>query len=111
MSAGLRLCTLCFLGLVVGCGRGISTADPGPEPPHGGTLVVLPDGSGVVEVVKKKGDSPITSEVAFYFFKDASYTPFDPAPESGVLVIDAKWKVSLEADGDALITPTGPVLF
>jgi hypothetical protein len=111
-----RLCTLGYLitlGLIfgcVGCGGRVSTANPGPPPPHGGRLILLPDGTGLIEVVKKKGTAPMTGEVSFYFFKDA-YTPYEPAPESGILVIDDQRKVPLQADGDALVTSTGPVLF
>jgi hypothetical protein len=102
-----------MLGLVfgcIGCGGGVSTANPGPTPPHGGRLVRLPDGAGLIEVVKKKGTAPLTGEVSFYIYKDA-YTPCDSAPETGLLVIDDQRKVSLQADGDALVTPTGPLLF
>ena len=114
MSSAFRFCGFCLLGLmvIVGCGGcgGISTADPGPPPPHGGTLVVLPDGTCLIEVVKKKGNEPITAEVTFYFYKDA-YTPYDPAPTSGILILDDQRQVSLQIDGDALVTPSGPALF
>ena len=112
MSHVQRVCALCLVGLVVGCGGSgsLSTANSGPLPPHEGTLVQFPDGRGLVEVVKKSGKAPITAEVSFYFYQNA-YKPFENGPEAGFLVIDQKRRVSLQADGDALVTPTGPVLF
>lgn len=112
MSTALRACGCCVLALLVGggCSDAPSTANPGEPPPHGGRLVFFRDGTGLIEVVKKEGTDPMTAEVSFYFFKEA-YTPYEPTPESGVLVIDGTRKVSLQADGDALVTPTGPVLF
>jgi len=112
MSPGLRVSRFWFMALVVGCGcnRSLSTADPGDPPPHGGRIVRFADGSGFIEVVKKEGPAPITAEVSFYFFKNA-YTPYEPEPGSGVLMIDEKRRVPLRAEGDALVTPTGPVLF
>ncbi len=112
MSIALRLCSLCTVVLVVACGcsRRVSTVDPGDPPPHGGTLLVLPDRSGMVEIVKKTGTAPIAAEVAFYFFSEG-YAPCDPAPQSGYLLMDDQRKVQLVADGDALVTPTGPLLF
>jgi hypothetical protein len=113
MSPGLRVLSFCsLLGLLFsgGCSSKISTADPGPPPPHGGTIVFFPDRSGVVEVVKKDGKEPMISEVSFYFFADA-WTPYEPAPESGVLVLSDERTISLKADGDALVTPPGPPLF
>jgi hypothetical protein len=112
MPPAFRVCALWILGLVAagGCSGALSTADPGVPPPHGGTLVYFPDGTGVVEVVKKEGSDPISAEVSFYFFKDA-WTPYKPAPASGVLVMDDSQKLSLQADGEALVTPTGPAFF
>ncbi len=112
MSAGLRVSGFLWLGLMVGCGREIafSTADPGEPPPHGGKLIVIPGHACLIEIVKKEGVDPITAEVSFYFY-DEGYTPFEPAPRSGVLVIDGQREVPLQVDGDALVTPTGPVLF
>ena len=110
MSAGLRVCGLSILGLVVGCGGALSTTDPGPPPPHGGTLVFFPDGTGLVEIVKKNGADSLASEISFYFFKDA-WTSYEPAPGTGVLVMEDGREVSLVADGDALVTPSGPALF
>ena len=112
-----RLCLcllgLCLAGSVVGChGDTLSTTDLGTAPPHAGSLITLPGGRGFIEVVKKEGQAPITSEVAFYFYRDSVYTPLDSIPETGELVMDGKRKVSLISDGEgALVTPTGPVLF
>lgn len=51
-------------------------------------------------------------EVAFYFYQDAkTYTPFDSPPEKGTLILDSKRSVELHLDDDALVTPSGPVLF
>jgi hypothetical protein len=73
-------------------------------------LVSFPDGTGLVEIVRKSGPEPINSEVSFYFFTDA-WTPYEPAPTAGVLVMGDGRKVSLHGDGEALVTPPGPVLF
>lgn len=112
MFSGLRVFGLCFLGMFVGCGgsSALSTANSGKLAPHGGTLFPLPDGQGRVEIVKKEGTAPITAEVSIYFYKQDS-TPFNPAPTTGTLVLDDKRKVTLQADGDAMVTPAGPVLF
>jgi hypothetical protein len=113
MPPRLGLGHIWFLGLVVACGcsRSQLTADPGEPPPHGGKLIFIPDGTALIEVVKKQGAAPITAEVSFYFYKEGGYEPYEPAPQSGVLVIDEKHKVPLQTDGNALVTPTGPVLF
>ncbi len=112
MSPGLRICIVWIMAAVAGfgCSRAPSTDNPGEPPPHGGRLVFFADGTAFIEVVKKEGTAPITAEVSFYFFKDA-YTPYEPAPKSGVLIIDGNREVPLDTDGDALATPTGPVLF
>jgi hypothetical protein len=79
-------------------------------------LVTLPDGNGLVEVVKKEGASgsdSMTSEVAFYFFK-SPFKPYSPAPTSGTLEVGQNKKivkVALKAEGEALVTPPGPALF
>jgi hypothetical protein len=102
-----------WLGILIGCGGVPSTSNPGPPPPHGGTIISLPNGKGFVEVVKKSGTSravPTTSEVAFYFFKDTS-TPYSPAPTVGTLTVNKNKKVVLKTEGDALVTPPGPPLF
>ncbi len=99
-------------GFVAGCGSGgVSTKNAGIEPPHDGLLVPLPDGKSWVEIVKKEGSAPITSEVAFYFYRNGNYDPFENPPESGVLEIDSKRKVNLQLEEDALVTPSGAVLF
>jgi len=95
-----------------GCGgQSISTKNPGQEPPHEGMLVPMPAGKGYVEVVKKTGTAPISSEVTFYLYRDGKYTPFDSTPESPVLVLDSKKSVKLKVVDDAMVTPEGPVLF
>jgi hypothetical protein len=99
--------------MLLGCGEGaLSTSNPGTPPPHGGELLALSDGRGFVEVVKKEaspGAGATTSELAFYFYK-TPYTPFSPAPSSASLMLDRK-KVDLVPQGDALVTPPGPLLF
>jgi hypothetical protein len=95
---------------LVGCGDGVSTANPGEQPPHGGTLILLSDGSGMVEVVKKTGTSPMTAEVSFYFYSDA-YSPYDPSPQKGVLQVSKQRSVTLIPQEDALVTPEGAVMF
>ena len=98
------------LAILPGCGGGLSsTSDAGP--PHGGTLVLLPGGTGAVEIVKKAGDATskeVSGEVAFYFLQPGN-APMSPAPASGKLTVGKK-AVTLKADGDSLVTPTGPRL-
>ena len=109
MFSGVRVFGLCFLGLV-GLVAGCGPTNSNKPPPNGGEVIAVPGRKGFVEVVKKKGPSPITAEVSFYFYKDA-FTPYDFPPESGVLLLEGNRKVALEVDGDALVTPTGPTLF
>jgi hypothetical protein len=96
-----------------GCGGGPpSTSNPGQPPPHGGSLINLPDGEGFVEVVKKEAGgakTPVDKEASFYFLKDMT-TPLATAPTAGTLTIGKK-KIELKADGDALITPSAPPIF
>jgi hypothetical protein len=73
-------------------------------------VIFFPDGSGCVEVVKKEGTYPISAELSFYFFTEG-YVPYEPVPTSGLLVINKEQRIFLQAEGDALVTPTGPVLF
>ena len=105
----------CLLMLLVlspvssGCGGSGTPTDSGPPPPHSGSLVTLPGGSGFVEIVKK--DAPldakeINGELAFYFL-NAGNTPMSPAPTSGTLTVGKK-AVTLKAEGDGLVTPAGP---
>ena len=108
-SSRLVLCLLALIA-VGGCSNAPSTADPGEPPPHDGALIFLPDDGGIVEIVKKTGSDPITAELSFYFYRDKRFTPFDPAPETGVLVINDE-KIKLSAHDDALVTPAGPALF
>ena len=86
-ALGISILSLAF---VAGCGDGPpSTSNPGEPPPHGGVLVDMPGKSGLVEIVKKtvSGSEPtVTSEVSFYFFKEA-YTPFSPSPSTGTLTL------------------------
>jgi hypothetical protein len=111
MRRYLGLSCLVLLGLG-GCGGGPLTSEPEMPPPHGGTPIKLPGGQGFVEVVKKPAASktaPVTGEVTFYFYKDAT-TPYSPAPSSGTLTTGKK-TVNLAAQGDGLTTPAGPPLF
>ena len=109
-----RVGCLVLLGISAGCGGGApSTADSGPTPPHQGNLARMPGGQGYVEVVQKKAASAtqtMTGEVSFYFLKDDGKTPASPAPAAGSLEVGKK-KVALKAEGDALVTPSGPPLF
>ena len=108
----ILLCGFCCGGLLIGCGGTASApVDTGTEPPHEGTLVPLPDGKSWIEFVKKTGVAPITSELTVYFYRDGKYTPHDQMPDSAILAIDNKRKVTLKADDDALVTPPGPILF
>src|SRR5262249_49631194 len=101
-------------GILIGCGGGApSTSNPGPPPPHGGNLIALPGEKGYVEIVKKpagSGKAPLTAEVSFYFLKSDGTTPVSPAPAAGKLQVGNK-DVALQAEGDALVTPSGPPLF
>lgn len=91
-----------------GCGGGKPSMDyAGEPPPHGGSLTAMPGELGYVEVVKGKAGAP---EYSFYFLKDTK-TPYSPAPTSALLEVNAKKRVELKAEGDHLVTPTGPVLF
>jgi hypothetical protein len=106
-----------FIGVIlceIGCGA--VELKPGEPPPHDGSLVLLRDDRGVVEIVKKSGASPISAEVSFYFYKHPKenggepYAPWDSMPEAGVLIMGQK-KVNLEVKDDALVTPSGALLF
>ena len=110
-----RAASFAFIGLLAGCGGGggPSSSDPGTAAPHNGKLITLPDGDGFVEVVKKTSTTPNTptdAEVSFYFFRTGS-TPYTPAPTSGTLALPSEKKIMLKAEGGALVTPPGPVLF
>jgi hypothetical protein len=112
MTRIVRAGCLVLVSVICGCGGGVpSTPNSGPPPPHGGNLVALPGGKGYVEVVKKdaSGKAAVTAELSFYFMKDAS-TPISPAPSSGTLTVGDK-KFQLKAEGDGLVTPTGPPIF
>lgn len=105
---------ICFLAasLLVGCGQGSLTSDPGTPPPHGGRLVRLPGNQGFLEIVKTggaPGKSNKVEKVEFYLLKDMA-TPFSPAPSSATLTVGKK-KTDLRVDGDALVTPGGPAVF
>jgi hypothetical protein len=105
---------LIFLALFTGCGGDpTSTSNPGKPPPHGGTLIALPGGKGLIEVVRRPseaGKGVLSSEISFYFYEDA-YTPYSPAPTSGTLTVNKNKKIALKAEADALVSPTGPPLF
>ena len=109
-----RVGCLVLIGISAGCGNGApSTANPGPAPPHQGNLTRMPGGRGYVEVVQKKAASAaqtMTGEVSFYFLKEDGKTPVSPSPAAGSLEVGKK-KVALKAEGDALVTPSGPPLF
>ena len=108
-----RWLVYCSLGFAVGCGGdALSTSDSGTPPPHSGMLIPVPGGKCFIEVVKKDGQAPITSEVSFYLYRDRYYTPYDPVPESGELLVGGKQKIPLKPDEEGcLVTPSGPVLF
>jgi hypothetical protein len=96
--------------LAGGCG-GSPTMSSGPAPPHQGHLITLPGGKGYVEVVKKDAASTkaaLTAEESFYFLKEGA-TPLSPAPSGGIFTVGTK-TVTLQSEGDALITPNGPPL-
>jgi hypothetical protein len=103
-----------LLGILIGGGGGApSTSNPGPPPPHGGNLIALPGEQGYVEIVKKpagSGKAPLAAEVSFYFLKSDGTTPALPGPAAGKLHVGHK-EVALQAEGDALVTPSGPPLF
>jgi hypothetical protein len=112
MNKLFRVGCLTLIGVWSGCGGGSPTSSPETTAPHGGTLIRLPGGQGMVEVVKKASPSksqPVTAEVSFYFLKDAN-TPYSPAPSAGTLTTGKK-TVNLKAEGDGLVTPNGPPLF
>jgi hypothetical protein len=73
----------------------------------------MPGNAGLLEVVKKDTTSStatVTSELSFYFFKDA-YTPYSPSPTSGTLTLGNGKKVQLKSEGESLVTPPGLPLF
>jgi hypothetical protein len=113
MSNAPRFRVASFAILLACCACNRSSNDPGPPPPHGGSIINLPNGAGIVEVVTKpapKGTASVTSELALYFYKDA-FTPYSPAPNTGTLTLGPAKKVTLNADGGGLVTPPGPPLF
>ncbi len=96
---------------IAGCG-GTTKLESGAPPPHGGSLIALPEGKGSVEVVRKSAGadaSKMTSELAFYLL-DPKNAPITPAPASGTLTVGKK-VVNLKSEGDGLVTPEGPALF
>jgi hypothetical protein len=114
--AWLTVAGISSIGLIVGCGCGaFSTGATGFVAPHGGMLMPFRVGKkkGLIEIVKKEGSGPITAEVSFYFYKEngSQFVPYNPAPDAGTLEVNRGKKVVLESDDDALVTPTGPVLF
>ncbi len=113
MPHPIRSCRFLVLGLLIGCGGGRpSTSDPGPPPPHGGNLVVMPEEKGFVEVVHKPGTPAGTAspEVTFYFLRGNS-RPYSPAPAAGTLAVGKSRKLTLTAQDGGLATPPGPRLF
>jgi hypothetical protein len=114
MRLSLRVWLFLSLGMFVGCestsGLPAAVEYPDDFPPHGGIRVSIGGGKGYMEVVAKKGDSPSTGEISVYFYGN-DFAPYHPAPDSAVLWLDAKQKVTLESNGeDALVTPTGNAL-
>jgi hypothetical protein len=102
-----------LLGLLAGCSGRPSLSDPGPEPPHKGTLQSIPGTKAVVEIVQKKVASPrepVDGEVTFSFLQPDGTTPVSPAPSSGTLTVGKK-TITLKPQGDGLATPSGPPLF
>lgn len=103
---------LAFVVFLCGCTKDNSTAVK-PPPPHGGSLIAIPDNNGFVEIVKKPiagKETSVSGEMKFYFFKD-EFTPFTPAPTTATLTCGKNKTVTLKPDGDALVTPDGPPLF
>ena len=112
MSTRFRVCFFLSLVLILGCESENPTSNPGTPPPHGGNLVNLAGGKGFVEIVHKPTTDKkanVSEEVSFYFLKTME-TPYSPAPTSGTFDVKKKKKVTLLAQGGALVTPPGPAL-
>jgi hypothetical protein len=102
-----------LLGLPAGCGSRPSLTDPGPGPPHKGSLQGIPGTKTYLEIVQKKVASPkepVDGEVTFYFLQEDARTPMSPAPTGGTLTVGKK-TITLKPQGDGLATPSGPPLF
>ena len=68
---------------LAGCGG--SPPPLTPPSPHGGMMLDLPDGRGVVEVVRQEApDQPGRSRLLVYFL-DAGLKPMTPSPASATL--------------------------
>lgn len=74
---------LCVSLVLIGCG-GVDTSKGGPQPSHGGVLLPVGDGAGLVEMVfqpeNTKARGKVKGKVAAYFLASDGSGPLDPAP-------------------------------
>lgn len=78
-----------LVGLLLGCGGGTPSTIPTTAPPHGGSLLNLPDGKGYVEIVIKpikQGDKS-QSEFQIYFLGPDRNSALSPAPSVARLTV------------------------
>ena len=111
----IRAATALLAGLLLGCGGPPSTRLT-TAPPHGGSLVDLPDGKGLAEIVTraaKKGDAT-QSEFTVYFLASDRTTTLSPTPTTASLTISTpqgEKTVELKPWNEALISlPAASVL-
>jgi len=89
--------------VVAGCdSQAIDLTKVAPPPPHQGTVMPLPGGKAVVEVVRT-GDKQYDFE--FYFLTN-DLKPLPGAPTSGTLTV-GKSNLELVASGDHLVSKGG----
>jgi hypothetical protein len=106
----IRAASVLLAGLLMGCGGGTPKTLPTTAPPHGGSILNLPDGAGFAEVVVnslKKGETT-KSEFSVYFLGPDRTTALAPAPTSATLTLSTprgERTVELKPFNDALISP------
>jgi len=83
----LHLTAALLLAALAGCGGPAIPA--GTATPHDGTLVVLPDGRGFAEILKRPDPSKEGRAQVVIYFLDGSRKPMNPAPTAARLTLQA----------------------
>jgi hypothetical protein len=104
----LHLSIALLLAGLAGCEQAVP---PGTKTPHDGTLVVLPDNQGFVEVLKRTDPSKEGQTQVVFFFLDESRKPMKPAPDTANLKLQTAGARPIElAPGDesSMVGPASP---